>query len=40
MLATPKGHPLAKLKGLRLRDLKVASFILFSRREALPITIV
>jgi DNA-binding transcriptional LysR family regulator len=33
-LAVPKGHPLAKLKKLRLRDLAEASFIWFPRREA------
>jgi DNA-binding transcriptional LysR family regulator len=34
MLAVPKGHPLAKSKGLRLRDLSSASFIWFPRRES------
>ena len=34
MLAVPKGHPLAKSKSLRLRDLSNASFIWFPRRES------
>ena len=34
MLAVPKGHPLAKSKALRLRDLSSASFIWFPRRES------
>jgi DNA-binding transcriptional LysR family regulator len=34
MLAVPKGHPLAKSKALRLRDLRSASFIWFPRRES------
>jgi len=34
MLAVPKGHPLAKSKSLRLRDLNSASFIWFPRRES------
>jgi len=34
MLAVPKGHPLAKSKSLRLRDLSSASFIWFPRRES------
>jgi DNA-binding transcriptional LysR family regulator len=34
MLAVPKGHPLAKAKALRLRDLSSASFIWFPRRES------
>jgi len=33
-LATPTGHPLTKLKAVRLRDLADASFIWFPRREA------
>ena len=33
-LAVPKGHPLIKLKRLRLRDLADASFVWFPRREA------
>ena len=33
-LAIPKGHPLIKLKKLRLRDLSDASFVWFPRREA------
>src|SRR5580693_8479740 len=33
-LAVPKGHPLIKLKKLRLRDLGDASFVWFPRREA------
>jgi len=33
-LAVPKGHPLIKLKKLRLRDLTDASFVWFPRREA------
>ena len=33
-LAVPKGHPLIKLKNLRLRDLSEASFVWFPRREA------
>jgi DNA-binding transcriptional LysR family regulator len=33
-LAVPKGHPLVKLKKLRLRDLAEASFMWFPRREA------
>jgi DNA-binding transcriptional LysR family regulator len=34
MLAAPKGHRLAKLKNLRLRDLNDAAFIWFPRRES------
>jgi DNA-binding transcriptional LysR family regulator len=34
MLAVPKGHPLAKSKSLRLRDLSSASFIWFPRRAS------
>jgi DNA-binding transcriptional LysR family regulator len=34
MLAVPKGHPLAKSKSLRLRDLSSTSFIWFPRRES------
>src|SRR6185436_11445311 len=34
MLAAPKGHPLAKLKTLRLRDLNDTAFIWFPRRES------
>ena len=34
MLAVPRGHPLGKLKALRLRDLSSASFIWFPRRES------
>jgi len=34
MLAAPKGHPLAKLKVLRLRDLNDTAFIWFPRRES------
>jgi DNA-binding transcriptional LysR family regulator len=34
MLAVPKGHPLAKLKKLRLRDLTDSPFIWFPRRES------
>ena len=34
MLAVPKGHPLAKSKALRLRELSSASFIWFPRRES------
>jgi DNA-binding transcriptional LysR family regulator len=33
-LAAPKGHPLTKLKELRLRDMADASFIWFPRRES------
>jgi DNA-binding transcriptional LysR family regulator len=33
-LAVPKGHPLTKLKKLRLRDLKQAKFVWFPRRES------
>jgi DNA-binding transcriptional LysR family regulator len=33
-LAAPKGHPLTKLKQVRLRNLTSASFIWFPRREA------
>jgi DNA-binding transcriptional LysR family regulator len=33
-LAVPKGHPLIRLKKLRLRDLADASFVWFPRREA------
>ena len=33
-LAAPKGHPLTKIKKLRLRDLVDAPFIWFARREA------
>jgi len=34
MLAAPKGHPLTKLKKLRLRDLSAAAFVWFPRRES------
>jgi len=34
MLAAPKGHPLTKLKKLRLRDFSDAAFIWFPRRES------
>jgi DNA-binding transcriptional LysR family regulator len=34
MLAAPKGHPLTKIKKLRLRDLSDAPFIWFPRRES------
>src|SRR5882724_3569532 len=34
MLAAPKGHPLTKLKKLRLRDLTDAVFVWFPRRES------
>jgi DNA-binding transcriptional LysR family regulator len=34
MLATPKGHPLTKLKKVRLRDLTDTAFIWFPRRES------
>src|SRR5882672_2644896 len=34
MLAAPKGHPLTKLKKLRLRDLNDAAFVWFPRRES------
>jgi DNA-binding transcriptional LysR family regulator len=33
-LAVPKGHPLTKLKKLRLRDLTEARFVWFPRRES------
>jgi DNA-binding transcriptional LysR family regulator len=33
-LAAPKGHPLSKLKKLRLREMVDASFIWFPRRES------
>jgi DNA-binding transcriptional LysR family regulator len=33
-LAAPKGHPLTKLKELRLRDLADATFVWFPRRES------
>jgi DNA-binding transcriptional LysR family regulator len=33
-LAAPKGHPVTKLKQVRLRDLVSASFVWFPRREA------
>jgi DNA-binding transcriptional LysR family regulator len=33
-LAVPKGHPLTKLKRLRLRDLTEARFVWFPRRES------
>jgi len=33
-LAAPAGHPLTKLKQIRLRDLTSASFVWFPRREA------
>jgi DNA-binding transcriptional LysR family regulator len=33
-LAAPRGHPLTKLKQVRLRDLTSASFVWFPRREA------
>jgi DNA-binding transcriptional LysR family regulator len=35
-LAVPKGHALAKVKKLRLRDLVDASFVWFPRRESPP----
>ena len=34
MLAAPKGHPLTKIKRLRLRDLNDAAFVWFPRRES------
>jgi DNA-binding transcriptional LysR family regulator len=34
VLAVPKGHPLTKTKGLRLRDLKNAEFVWFPRRQS------
>src|SRR2546427_1663562 len=34
MLAAPKGHPLTKLKKLRLRDLNDTAFVWFPRRES------
>jgi len=34
MLAVPKGHPLTKLKKVRLRDLTDTAFIWFPRRES------
>ena len=34
MLATPKGHPLTKLKKVRLRELREAPFIWFPRKES------
>ncbi len=34
LLAAPRGHPLAKVKRLRLRDLSEAAFIWFPRRES------
>jgi len=34
MLATPNGHPLTKLKKLRLGDLSDAAFVWFPRRES------
>ena len=34
MLAVPRGHPLTKLKSVRLRDLNDAAFIWFPRRES------
>jgi DNA-binding transcriptional LysR family regulator len=34
VLAVPRGHPLARSKSLRLRDLSSASFIWFPRRES------
>jgi len=34
MLAAPRGHPLTKLKAVRLRDLNDAAFIWFPRRES------
>src|SRR5882672_6515629 len=34
MLAAPKGHPLTKVKKLRLRDLMDAAFVWFPRRES------
>jgi DNA-binding transcriptional LysR family regulator len=33
-LAAPRGHPLTKLKQVRLRNLTSASFVWFPRREA------
>src|SRR6185436_8857205 len=34
MLAAPKGHPLTRLKRLRLRDLTDAEFVWFPRRQS------
>jgi DNA-binding transcriptional LysR family regulator len=34
VLAAPKGHPLTKLKGIRLRDIGVTPFVWFPRRES------
>src|SRR4030095_6281816 len=34
MLAAPKGHPLTKLKNLRLRDIDDTPFVWFPRRES------
>jgi len=34
MLAAPRGHPLTKVKKLRLRDLSDAAFVWFPRRES------
>src|SRR5216683_1755126 len=34
MLAAPRGHPLTKVKKLRLRDLRDAAFVWFPRRES------
>jgi len=34
LLPPPKGHPLTRLKKLRLRDLGDAAFIWFPRRES------
>ena len=34
MLAVPKGHPLTRLKKVRLRDLSDAAFVWFPRRES------
>jgi DNA-binding transcriptional LysR family regulator len=36
-LAAPRGHPLTKLKQVRLRDLASTSFVWFPRREAPPL---
>ena len=38
MLATPNGHPLTKLKRLRLRDLSDAAFFGFRGAKARPTT--
>src|SRR2546428_10406685 len=36
VLATPKGHPLTRIRKLRLRDIRDTPFVWFPRRQAPP----